>query len=165
MDSPLMVGRFFALNEFRCRGWENREHGRKCCCRGAVKYDPVLVSVLDVVRESVFRGPVIVLNGFRCEAYNASVGGYGKSEHPEGRAADLFVSPMSTSPPNLPQRHLQSVAERIGIILLATLPPGRGNVIYYTAPGRNFIHVDVGARSGDTMVRESTALPKVAGRH
>lgn len=165
MDSPLMVGRFFALNEFRCRGWENREHGRKCCCRGAVKYDPVLVSVLDVVRESVFRGPVIVLNGFRCEAYNASVGGYGKSEHMEGRAADLLVNSMMQTSARMVLSHIRGTAESIGIILLATLPPGRGNVIYYTAPGRNFIHVDVGARSGDTMVRESTALPKVAGRH
>lgn len=47
-----------------------------------------LVTVLERIRNHLGR-PLVVVSGFRCSVYNRRVGGWSKSEHLYGRAADI----------------------------------------------------------------------------
>jgi len=158
MDSGRVdIGQFFQAREFRCRGWENLPK-RKCCCRGAMLWDPRLIDILEIVREEIYGGPVGVLNGHRCSAYNESVNGWEQSYHLTGRAADIrHVDDEGGS-------SIQETAAAIGEVAADLLPMGLGNVLFY--PHRHFIHVDTGpTRSDAKMVRISRGKPKVEGRH
>ena len=74
-----MISKHFTRWEFEC----------KCGC-GFDTVDVQLLATLEAVREH-FGRPVIITSGCRCEAYNERVGGYKKSRHKLGRAADIVV--------------------------------------------------------------------------
>lgn len=53
----------------------------------------LLCSQLEVIR-AVFDRPIEVISGYRSPAYNAKIGGARRSQHMEGRAADIRVEDM-----------------------------------------------------------------------
>lgn len=69
----------FSRHEFAC----------KCGC-GFDTVDAVLLELCEQVRE-MNGGPVRVISGCRCAAHNKKEKGSPKSQHMQGRAADLFV--------------------------------------------------------------------------
>ncbi len=75
------LNQFFHRAEFRC----------PCGC-GKATADFELVEVLTFLR-TYFGEPVYIHRGggYRCEAYNAKIGGAQKSAHCEGLAADISI--------------------------------------------------------------------------
>ena len=68
----------FSEDEFRC----------PCC--GKAPMDPLFIERLQTMR-SFLGFALIPTSGYRCEAYNASLGG--SDRHPTGKAADLQMAP------------------------------------------------------------------------
>lgn len=60
----------------------------RCPCCGVIKYDMELVDKLQILRELIGT-EIIVTSGYRCKLQNIKVGGYKKSYHMEGLAADI----------------------------------------------------------------------------
>lgn len=60
----------------------------KCPCCNTIKYDDELIDKLQILR-NIFGKPIIVTSGYRCEKYNKKVGGYIRSNHMTGHAADI----------------------------------------------------------------------------
>lgn len=54
-----------------------------------------LIEKLQEIRDYLGK-PIIVVSGYRSQAYNKKVGGSSKSQHMYGRAADIRVSGMNT---------------------------------------------------------------------
>lgn len=50
-----------------------------------------LAEILEVLRAELGGRPIRVISGYRGPAYNAAIGGAEKSQHMEGRAADIMV--------------------------------------------------------------------------
>lgn len=67
----------FSRSEFRCRDGCGRDFPV-----------PVLLAVLEAARAQRGR-PLRIVSGVRCEAHNARVGGSPRSQHIQGRAADV----------------------------------------------------------------------------
>ena len=64
-----------------------------CKCKGYCNttiIDAKLVTLLQQIRAH-FNAPVIINSGYRCSKHNEKVGGAPKSQHMEGRAADIVV--------------------------------------------------------------------------
>ncbi|MEW8195231.1 MAG: D-Ala-D-Ala carboxypeptidase family metallohydrolase [Candidatus Thiodiazotropha sp.] len=78
-----MKSQYFSRHEFRCR----------CGC-GKNTVDTELLEVLEDLR-AFFERPVVPNSGHRCEQYNKEVGGGEKSQHLEGKAADIVVVGVS----------------------------------------------------------------------
>lgn len=77
----------FSLKEFKCPchcGKEN-EH---------LEEIKALVVVLQKIRD-FFGVQVVVHSGYRCEEFNKACGGVKKSQHLQGRAADIIVKGKS----------------------------------------------------------------------
>ena len=129
----------FSVREFRCKG---EAEGKPCCCHGAVSVDRYLVDVLEAFRP-VFGMPLFVTSGFRCDAYNAAVGGHPKSYHRVGMAADITNQAI--------RQQIKAAAVELGVVLESVIGKGRGNVICYK--NRGFLHVDVGGRVATDLVR------------
>ena len=55
-----------------------------------------LCDVLEAIRTAV-GGPLVLLSGYRTAAYNRRIGGARRSQHVEGRAADLRPPPGWTA--------------------------------------------------------------------
>lgn len=81
----------FTAREFACRCWERGYHRGFGYCQGWITVKRPLVVALEAWRERVVRRPVSIINGFRCEAYNAKVGGASRSQHPKGLAVDVPI--------------------------------------------------------------------------
>jgi hypothetical protein len=124
----------FVAGEFRCRGAELEQ---PCSCHGAISVHPDLVAALQIWRANE---PIIITSGFRCDTWNAHIGGHPRSYHRLGYAADCTSVPIRVD--------VIGCAERVAQVLFDMLGAGRGNVIAYE--GRGFIHVDVG-RQVDPM--------------
>lgn len=77
----------FAVREFACRCWERGHHGATFC-HGWPKVKRRLLVGLEALREAN-GGPVPIVNGYRCPAYNKLVGGASRSQHMSGAAADV----------------------------------------------------------------------------
>jgi hypothetical protein len=71
---PFKETEHFKLAEFRC----------PCCGRISLKEN--LLPCLEKVRR-IFKAPMCITSGFRCQAHNTDVGG--GPEHPSGMAADI----------------------------------------------------------------------------
>jgi len=65
-----------------------------CPCCGKVIINSELVFSLQELRD-VIKKPIFVTSGYRCERYNRNIGGFVKSKHMEGLAADIKVSDMT----------------------------------------------------------------------
>jgi len=59
-----------------------------CPCCGRIEMDSEFLQMLENARV-IANIPFIVTSGFRCEEYNAEVGGVSSSSHVEGYAADI----------------------------------------------------------------------------
>jgi uncharacterized protein YcbK (DUF882 family) len=57
----------------------------------------LLCAALEVLREELGGRVVHILSGYRPENYNRAIGGARKSQHVEGRAADVVVDGVETS--------------------------------------------------------------------
>lgn len=77
MASEKMLTKNFSVDELTC----------KCGC-GACAMNADFMVKLQKVRDQV--GRMIIDSGFRCETWNAKVGGANHSYHKVGRAADIF---------------------------------------------------------------------------
>ncbi|MCP4573379.1 MAG: hypothetical protein GY838_13570 [bacterium] len=132
----------FDAHEFRCRG---TNHHAQCACHGAVNVRVPLLMVLQNFRSSMGQ-PVTVMSGFRCDEYNKRVGGHLGSFHRIGMAADITSETI---------RHWCKKDSPASARFLAAIVVGickrQGNVIWY--PHKNFIHVDVGARVTEHLIR------------
>jgi len=71
------IGEYFDKAEFSC----------KCGC-GYSDIFPILVNILDQVRENIDR-PLIITSGCRCAEHNDKIGGKENSSHLYGLAVDI----------------------------------------------------------------------------
>jgi hypothetical protein len=84
------ISRFFHLYEFRCKGQDAAQgSGRYCKNCKIIHIERELVARLDRVREEIYKGPMSITTGYRCEGYNAHVGGIKGSAHTLGVGADI----------------------------------------------------------------------------
>lgn len=86
-----------------------------------VEISPILVDKLQLLRDRVGE-PIYITSGVRCKAYNKKIGGYSKSPHLDGLAADIQVKGISPIT-------LASIARHIDNIRLGIYP--------------NHIHIDI----------------------
>lgn len=112
----------FTLLEFACRD------GTPYPTRWIESRLYPLCETLETIRTRVGK-PVRVLSGYRTETYNRRVGGARRSQHVEGRAADIKVAGLTAA-----ALHAVVLALRKGNCL-----PRLGGLGLY--PG--FVHVDV----------------------
>lgn len=108
--------KYFKSDEFTC----------KCCGSGEV--DPLLISILDVVRarrECALK----ITSGYRCEKHNSEVGGVTNSYHTKGQAADIVPA----------DGDVYSLAGELRSIA----PANTCGIIIYSADG--FVHFDIRA--------------------
>jgi uncharacterized protein YcbK (DUF882 family) len=87
--------------------------------------DSNLVDKLEQLRKSIGDKPIKVTSGYRTEEYNRLVGGARKSQHMQGKAADIMVEGMTAE-------ELKKHAKKVGFSYTET---------YKTKP---HLHVDVG---------------------
>lgn len=105
--------KYFSMDEFTCNHCEQLpENGM----------NPVLLEKLDQLREQI-GFPIYVTSGYRCEIWNACVGGVKNSQHVQGTAADVYCDYVSVD-------ELADIAAKIGF-------DGIGR--YYTS---DFVHLD-----------------------
>jgi uncharacterized protein YcbK (DUF882 family) len=108
--NKIKISKNFSLHEFECKDGSN-----------LVKVDEKLIELLQQLRDRV-ELPIIVHSGYRTPEHNNEVGGSPKSQHLEGKAADISVKGWTS-------KKLAELAEVIGF---------NGIGIYDT-----FVHVDV----------------------
>lgn len=89
----------FKSTEFDCQG--------SGCCSSTI-VDEKLVEYLQKIRDH-FGKPVNINSGYRCATHNASVGGATKSNHMDGKAADIRISGVTPL-------EVAQYAEHIGIL-------------------------------------------------
>jgi hypothetical protein len=111
----------------KVEGWPSRHFSpQEMACRhcGRLKIDPKLLDNLETLRATLGGKPMVITSGYRCPEHNRRVGGAPKSQHMEGRAADVMQT-------NHDPHRFKAVAEGIGFTGIGTYPAS------------NFIHVDV----------------------
>ena len=108
--NKIKISENFSLHEFECRDGSH-----------LVKLDEELIDKLQKLRELIGK-PITVNSGYRTTEYNKKIGGAPKSQHIEGKAADITVK-------GLTPLQVKEYAEKVGF---------RGIGIYNT-----FTHVDV----------------------
>lgn len=92
--------------------------------------DKELVEKLEKLRESVGNRPITVTSGYRTPDYNKLIGGARKSQHMEGKAADIMVEGMEAE-------EVKKHAKKVGFRYTQTYP---------NAP---HLHVDVRQTNGN----------------
>lgn len=112
---PNYISENFTRAEFAC----------KCGC-GFDRIDFRLVEWLQEIRDALGK-PVVVSSGCRCRKHNERVGGSPKSQHVEGKAADIHS-------PGVSLKDLYRLAE-------SNDKAAEGGIGLY--PQNGFIHVDV----------------------
>lgn len=110
------ISKNFQFKEFDC-------HGKGCCSTTII--DEKLVEYVQRIRDH-FGKPVTITSPYRCEVHNAKVGGATRSNHMQGKAADIVVQGISS-------REVAKYAESIGIL---------GIGLYETAKDGYFTHID-----------------------
>lgn len=130
----MITSKYFSAHEFECHDgteYPSEWHGDRL---------QPLVDTLDAIREK-WGGPIVVVSGFRTDAYNKRVGGASASQHVQGRAAD--VRPASGSPHMVRQLH-----DLVRTMLVGNLLPHLGGLGVY----RRWIHVDVRPRGTEGRI-------------
>ena len=93
-----------------------------------VEISPILVNKIQLIRDRVGE-PIYITSGVRCKAYNKKIGGYSKSPHLDGLAADIQVKGISSAyVKNIPVT-LAHIASKIDGIRIGIYP--------------NHIHIDI----------------------
>lgn len=80
------------LNIQLSKNFKSDEFACKCCEKCEI--DPKLIEMLQLVRDIV-GVPIYINSGYRCESHNKEVGGSSKSQHLQGKAADIRIKNMS----------------------------------------------------------------------
>ena len=114
----------------RDEGWLSehfRHHEFACPCCGVCAIQLRLIDALEDLRAKCGNSPVTVTSGFRCWAWNETVGGVPKSQHCEGTAADIVIAGRYPI-------EIAEVAEHIE-------PFSHGGIGVYQ--DRGFVHLDV----------------------
>jgi len=83
------------------------------CCNGGIVSE-TLIAKLQELRDLINK-PIIVTSGYRCPAYNKSIGGYSHSPHLIGEAADIKIKGLSPIT-------IASIAQRIPYIRIGIYP-------------------------------------------
>lgn len=109
----------FNSYEFRCG------LGRPCSCQTTL-IDKKLVEILQMIRDHWPGHALHITSGYRCPAYNRSIGGATGSYHSKGMAADITVDGVAP-------REVAKYAESIGVL---------GIGLYETQADGFFVHVD-----------------------
>lgn len=78
------LSQHFTSQEFAC----------KCGC-GLSDVHPMLIDLLETIRDKAGEKPVTILSGHRCETHNKKVGGARNSQHLLGKAADIHIKGMT----------------------------------------------------------------------
>lgn len=83
--------KYFSITEL-CKSATAKRKGIDNTPSAAVKANltALVANVLDPLREA-WGQPIIVTSGYRCERLNRAVGGASKSQHIEGKAADIHT--------------------------------------------------------------------------
>lgn len=115
----IQLSKNFNSYEFRCG------LGRPCSCQTTL-IDKKLVEILQMIRDHWPGHAVHITSGYRCPAYNRSVGGATGSYHSKGMAADITVDGVAP-------REVAKYAESIGVL---------GIGLYETSADGYFVHVD-----------------------
>jgi uncharacterized protein YcbK (DUF882 family) len=124
----MLITPHFSLDEFRCKD------GTDYPFDWIVERLTPLCETLEVIRDAAGGRPLRILSGYRTPAWNQRVEGSPKSQHVEGRAADI-------QHPNLTAAQLHAL-----ILLLhggKKLPHLGGLGVYHT-----FVHCDVRPTDG-----------------
>ena len=116
-DDKTQLTTNFNISEFHCKG-------KKCNCTSTL-HDPELSKYLQKIRDH-FGKPVYINSGYRCDIYNAEVGGVTNSFHKQGMAADISVEGIAPA-------NVAKYAESIGVL---------GIGLYETDTDGYFVHVD-----------------------
>lgn len=133
--------------------WSMGEVACKCGCKGHLaptifaNLTGLAVKVLEPLRV-VWGRALRCTSGFRCENYNAKVGGVKGSEHPKGIAGDITDENGLTDD------------EQIKLAALASQLPAVGGIGLY--PGRGFVHLDTRPRKPGGKI---TVWEQVDGRY
>ena len=99
--------------------------GRPCSCQTTL-IDEKLVEILQMIRDHWPGHAVHITSGYRCPAYNRSIGGAAGSYHSKGMAADITVDGVAP-------REVAKYAESIGVL---------GIGLYETQADGFFVHID-----------------------
>lgn len=113
----------FKKSEFNC----------KCGCDMPIEVEEnirQLANELQLVR-NLIKKPIRINSGYRCESYNAKVGGVKGSQHVLGNAADIVIVGLTSSQ----SYDLLNRLQHSGIILTGGLG------VY-----RTFVHYDIRGR-------------------
>lgn len=131
LDDPEQVGKYFRVHEFDCHSgepyptsWINTRLVR------------LVGGVLDPLRET-WGAPLLVVSGFRTLVYNAAIRGAPRSQHIEGKAADIRPVPVTGEPYELT---VQALHRLVATMWDAAQLVELGGLGYY--PGR-WLHLDV----------------------
>ncbi len=138
----------FKGKEFRCQG---EMEGSPCCCHGRTGIHLDLVDALQVIRDTIWGGPMLVRSGFRCDAYNEHIGGHPRSYHRVGMAADIQGRPGDN--------WMEDTGGEISEILEAMYGSVGGAILY---PNNNFVHIDLGSYKDRSRIRVKTGRGKDA---
>jgi uncharacterized protein YcbK (DUF882 family) len=114
----------FKRSEFTC----------KCGC-GRNTVDVRLAQLIQIIRNEIGE-PVNINSGYRCESYNASIGGAKNSQHTHGKAADITAAGHTP--------------EQIYKIASVALDGNGGLGIYDT-----WVHIDVRSGAGQRWDKRS----------
>ena len=113
-NGSVNLSKNFKVSEFACKDGSD-----------TVFISRGLVTVLQKIRDH-FAKKVIIISGYRDDAYNKKVGGADYSQHKYGKAADFFINGVSPAT-------IAAYAE--------TIMPNMGGIGIYSS----FVHVDVRA--------------------
>ena len=105
-------------------------------------YDDRLVPLcktLQVIRDHIGK-PLVILSGYRTAEYQYKIGGVPKSQHIQGRAADVRVAGMTAG----------ELHAAVMLLYGQGALPHLGGLGRYLA--KNFVHVDVRARKADGSI-------------
>lgn len=114
----MQLSEHFSANEFACG----------CGCGLGTRPGDVsekLLSLLENMRVRIGE-PIVITSGRRCWPHNSAIGGYYRSPHPDGEAADILC---------------KSGEHRYRLLKAAVLSGATG-----IGNGANFIHVDVSTK-------------------
>lgn len=118
----MQITKHFSLNEFHCKD------GTPYPGQWIQSRLKPLCEQLEIIRKHFGDKPIHIASGYRTEAYNRTVGGAPKSQHIQGRAADIWINGVST------QQTTAAIRKLIDQGLLQI----RGLGVY-----RSFTHIDM----------------------
>lgn len=94
-STAIKLSEHFLANEFRCKHCQE------------LRIDMMLIIKLEELRKAIGNKPIVITSGYRCPTHNLRVGGVSKSQHLQGKAADIYVNGVNN-------RYLAKKAKEVG---------------------------------------------------